>query len=318
MKSEHHKVGFVYVLTNVAMPDLVKVGLTHNLPEERAGALFSTGVPVAFKVDFRAVTSWPRQVEKRAHEILNQYRYNKAREFFQVDVQEAIAAIRHALVEAGGINSWPSQKPQVLRSGDRVSLALREGDLFAHIGFRDSTCFAAGKADILDLWQAHADGDMLEIYAAESLSHVAGLSDHDPGSIDDPVPFLDREQSVVNGMINGRERISPGERLVWVPAPDNAGDQHYVVFEANDYCQVVSRTWSPVIGPHAFPLLLNDFMHTDVWPTASNGINKALSLPAPQEWKPREAHNQLERLAGTQPREAHYWLPQLEVHRKRT
>ena len=246
MTAERRGVGFVYVLKNAAIPGLVKVGLTRSLPEDRANDLFSTGVPAAFEVVFRTVTSWPRTVEKRAHEILSQHRYNQAREFFQVDVDEAIAAVRHALIEAGGIESWRSREPHLLRSRDRVSLALRQRQVFALVGFRDFTRVVAGKAEIFDLWQAHSDGDLLEVYVTDSLSHVAGLSDHDPGSTDDPVPYLDREKSVVNGMINGRERVMPSERLVWLPAPEDAEGEDYVVFEAKDYCQIVSRTWSPV------------------------------------------------------------------------
>ena len=122
-----------------------------------------------------------------------------------------------------------------------------------------------GNASIIDCWQAHSDGDLLEIYAAESASQVLGFSNSDPGSDVDPVPYLDREENVVNGLINGREKLMPGERLVWLPAPEDAEDEKSVIFESREHCQIVSRTWSPILVPHGFPLLLNDFTHTDMW-----------------------------------------------------
>lgn len=61
----------------------------------------------------------------------------------------------------------------------------------------------------------------------------------------DPVPYLNREENVINGLINGRERLMPGERLVWLPAPEDAETESAVVFEMRTHCQVVSRTWKP-------------------------------------------------------------------------
>jgi hypothetical protein len=64
-----YTVGFVYVLSNPAMPGLVKVGRSTHLPEDRAKRLRSTGVPLSFAVEHRAVTSKPEAVERRAHEL---------------------------------------------------------------------------------------------------------------------------------------------------------------------------------------------------------------------------------------------------------
>ena len=65
-----HAVGFVYVLTNPALPDRVRVGRTDLLPEDRAKDLYATGVPEAFEVAFIAMTSRPVAVEHRAHDLL--------------------------------------------------------------------------------------------------------------------------------------------------------------------------------------------------------------------------------------------------------
>ena len=43
MKDSNFTIGFVYVLINESMPDLVKIGLTTWLPEDRSKQLFTTG-----------------------------------------------------------------------------------------------------------------------------------------------------------------------------------------------------------------------------------------------------------------------------------
>jgi hypothetical protein len=48
-KPEHE--GFIYILSNDAMPGLLKIGYTTKLVEKRAGAIAAaTGVPSPFKV----------------------------------------------------------------------------------------------------------------------------------------------------------------------------------------------------------------------------------------------------------------------------
>lgn len=81
--------GFVYVLSNPAMPGLVKVGYTTGDPERRAAELSSTtGVPSKFVVEwFLPIVGDPRAVEHRAHAKLASCRAGK--EFFRVDLGAA-------------------------------------------------------------------------------------------------------------------------------------------------------------------------------------------------------------------------------------
>lgn len=85
--------GFLYLMTNPAMPGLVKIGMTTRSPEERAQELASTGVPMPFHV----AAAWPvddvRAAERDAHEALARYRVNDQREWFRVSVPEAIKAL---------------------------------------------------------------------------------------------------------------------------------------------------------------------------------------------------------------------------------
>lgn len=313
MTTPLHKVGFVYVLTNDSMADCVKVGFTYFLPEDRAKALYTTSVPEPFEVAYRTTTSWPQVVEQRAHELLDEYRVNRRREFFRVKVEEAIDVVRRALVDVAGIDSWKHSERHLLSDRDRASLTLKSGQLFALLGYRSLTNIMVAKPEIIDIWQAHSNGDLLEIYGADSPSQISGLSDGDPGSTDDPVPYLDRKRTVANGLINGRERLMPGERLVWLPTPGDAEDEASVVFEANSHCQIVSRTWSPVLGPYGFPHLLNDYLYKDVWPKAQHSVREALSLPIPRTWVPRQDSDPTWPTIGSEPPTPDYWLPQLKL-----
>ena len=85
--------GRVYVLTNQAMPHLVKIGYTQGSVGKRAKELSSTGVPTPFVVRYIRKTGNCRALEKHVHAYLNQYRVQKKKEFFNVSVKDAILAI---------------------------------------------------------------------------------------------------------------------------------------------------------------------------------------------------------------------------------
>lgn len=308
MASAQRTVGFVFVMTNESMPGTVKVGRTSLLPEDRARDLYTTGVPRPFEVTYRSATSRPDAVERRAHELLERNRINAGREFFRVSVQEAVEAVRLAAVEVAGIASWESAERHQLRSGDRIALTLEAGQVFALVAY--PSLFAC-RAKLVDLWQAHSNGDLLEILVTEVASEVAGFSEGDPGGTEDPVPYLDRAKTIPNGTMNGRERLVPGDRVVWIPAQRNADSHASVVFEATDYCQVVSRTWSPRLAPEGMPLLLN-VLACDSWPAATRSIREALALPMPRSWAPREGRDSSWEDSGSVLPSPERWLPQLK------
>ncbi|WP_165311032.1 GIY-YIG nuclease family protein [Vibrio ziniensis] len=86
--------GFIYIFTNESMPGLVKVGLTTRSPEERARELDSTGVPMPFRV----AASWPVEsdlkiMENKCHQLLKEFRLSNNREFFKIEVSEAISIL---------------------------------------------------------------------------------------------------------------------------------------------------------------------------------------------------------------------------------
>lgn len=86
--------GWVYVITNKAMPDLVKVGYSTKDPMLRAKELDGTGIPHAFEVVYDALVLGPREVEQKAHKVLVGFREGK--EWFRCSVDVAVRAIRQS------------------------------------------------------------------------------------------------------------------------------------------------------------------------------------------------------------------------------
>ena len=84
----------VYVLTNEAMPSLIKIGLTAESVESRLTALSShTGVPLAFECYFAAEVKNGVRIEKTLHQLFAEYRINPRREFFRLDPEKVVLAI---------------------------------------------------------------------------------------------------------------------------------------------------------------------------------------------------------------------------------
>ena len=86
--------GIVYVLTNPAMPGLVKIGKTSRGDvNARLGELYSTGVPVPFECAFAGRIADEGKVEKAFHMAFGPYRLNPKREFFEIEPAQAIALL---------------------------------------------------------------------------------------------------------------------------------------------------------------------------------------------------------------------------------
>jgi len=85
----------VYVLTNPAMPGLVKIGYT---TQEEAGRriaqLYTSGVPVPFTIEFACRVERAAEVEKALHTAFSPNRINPKREFFRIEPEQAIAILQ--------------------------------------------------------------------------------------------------------------------------------------------------------------------------------------------------------------------------------
>ena len=86
--------GVVYLLTNEAMPGLVKIGMTEaDDPRVRIDQLYQTNVPVPFECVLAMQVDDPRWVEAKLHQAFGPNRVNSKREFFKIDPEQAVAAL---------------------------------------------------------------------------------------------------------------------------------------------------------------------------------------------------------------------------------
>lgn len=83
----------VYVLTNEAMPGLIKIGRTSGDLATRIRGLYSTGVPLPFELFFACEVANGGFVENNLHEAFGDHRVSKGREFFRLAPERARAAL---------------------------------------------------------------------------------------------------------------------------------------------------------------------------------------------------------------------------------
>lgn len=90
---------FVYVLTNEAMPGLIKVGQTSADVSDRMVGLDSTGVPLPFECYYAVRVRDANAVEKALHVALGDHRVRNSREFFRCDPIRAKAVLELVALE---------------------------------------------------------------------------------------------------------------------------------------------------------------------------------------------------------------------------
>jgi hypothetical protein len=111
-------IGFVYLFTNPAMPGLVKIGITGRNADTRMSELYTVGVPVPFECAYAAQVREMDKVEKALHNAFSPQRINPRREFFQIEVEQAIGIIK--LLEIKEITT------DVTKEAETIGLAERQ------------------------------------------------------------------------------------------------------------------------------------------------------------------------------------------------
>jgi hypothetical protein len=89
----------IYILTNEAMPGLIKIGRTTNSVAQRMRELDQTGVPLPFACYYAARVENGALSERRLHLAFGDHRVRSSREFFRLDPFRAKAALEMAAME---------------------------------------------------------------------------------------------------------------------------------------------------------------------------------------------------------------------------
>lgn len=117
---EESSEGIVYILTNPAMPGLVKIGKTlRDSVEGRLADLYSTSVPVPFECEYAARVEDAGAVERILHEAFGPYRINPKREFFDITPEQATAFLQFIALE--------DVTPEIKQEADSVDVQSQAG-----------------------------------------------------------------------------------------------------------------------------------------------------------------------------------------------
>ena len=105
-------VGYVYIMKNEYITDLIKIGYTTRTPHERATELQTTGVPTKFDVVHSVFVPNCELLEKYVHKELEKHRVSNDREFFstkELSINDAIDVLNrqsHQMISR--FNGWPN------------------------------------------------------------------------------------------------------------------------------------------------------------------------------------------------------------------
>ena len=87
--------GYIYIATSPGLKlGLIKIGITNLEPDERMKSLSkSTSIPANFELRYSKKVQKVRLIESRVHSKLSNYRFRLNKEFFEIDIDNAIQVI---------------------------------------------------------------------------------------------------------------------------------------------------------------------------------------------------------------------------------
>ena len=152
--------GKVYILTNDLMPGVIKIGITEGKVEDRIKSLDNTSIPLPFRFYFAIETPRFKEIELLAHNAFAAFRIRESREFFQVDPERAVAALKisgaaevkiknEMIDEKGTVIDEPkmSDKPRKKRTSfEALGIALGSELLFTRD--ENKKCTVSGDSEV--------------------------------------------------------------------------------------------------------------------------------------------------------------------------
>jgi hypothetical protein len=175
----------IYVLTNEAMPGLVKIGLTTDSVESRISQLSAhSGVPLPFECYFAAEVKDCAKLEKTLHQLFSEGRVNPKREFFKIDPEKVVLAIgigefkeitpgvaQIDVEEQAALEKAKSRRPRLKLD----ALGIKVGDILTLS--RDESITAT----VVDDGKVNLEGEVLSLSAA-ALKALHGLGHSTPAA----------------------------------------------------------------------------------------------------------------------------------------
>jgi hypothetical protein len=116
--------GWVYIITNPAMPGLLKVGYSTKDPDLRAAELNHTGAPHPYIVEYEILIDDPYAIEQKTHLLLSHR--HEAKEWFRCEPEEAVLAIRHVAKDRGLLETFKRLERQKADAAHATKQRARE------------------------------------------------------------------------------------------------------------------------------------------------------------------------------------------------
>lgn len=148
--------GIVYLLTNPAMPGLVKIGMTtRSTVEARMKELFGTSVPVPFECAYACKVKAKDcgKIEKALHIAFHPYRIHPQREFFEINPEQAEVILR--LLDRSGVDITQEIAAEIdddltptdREAGKKMKIRRRPPLNFTEMGIPIGSILQYGKGD---------------------------------------------------------------------------------------------------------------------------------------------------------------------------
>jgi len=153
--------GIVYVLSNPAFDNYVKIGRTIDL-EQRLKQLDNTSVPLPFRCVFAIRVDDEVAVEKLVHQAFADVRVRSSREFFEIDAQRVIAALR--------LTNGEEVTPKSDIAEDMESIEALERT----VAKRKTYSFADAKVDVGDVLSYSKDDNITAVVVADKKIEFEG------------------------------------------------------------------------------------------------------------------------------------------------
>ena len=164
--------GYVYFLFNLSMPGLLKIGYTHSEIHERIAELGTTGVPEPFHTGAIFYVCNPEECERKLHDLFEDCRKQKNREFFQIALDEAIK------------RAWPVVEAFLsgtTQSGDlrtkAIGLSFEESEVLVHLVHDDRNA----PMESSEIARLHAINLQKVLLACGNLLHLGLIEEHRSG-----------------------------------------------------------------------------------------------------------------------------------------
>ena len=169
----------IYILTNKAMPGLIKIGKTEQAIEKRLLALYTTGVPVPFECYYAAEVKKSLGCEKRLHRAFSPFRLHDNREFFEIEPNNVIEILEMVQIRDVTPKQLVAEQPEdriaverLKKRAERFSFSMVDIPVGTELSFdrnAEITCTVA-------------DNNKVSFRGAiESLSNAALIALHEEG-----------------------------------------------------------------------------------------------------------------------------------------